>query len=258
MTERTEIRNTILKSKKINYETGENDNRYVKAKEEIRVGEIILIEHCYSSKKIEMISNVIYNNPELFNNLYPREKEWDEELIQKGIEELSKLSYKKTRKNAFCKNGVYMIGLDISRFNHSIEPNVTVKYLECETEEEEKCNIIYVYAHENINKEEEITISYGNGYFGDKKIKEVLFKLERNYINKIVEQYLKKDKCKEIVFNHICILNGIYFINDMICPTERFIEYYKKEEKKECNKENVIEWIKERKDKFNRDYLSFI
>jgi len=252
----TQITNTIYKSKKISFETKNDDYRYVNTLEEIRQGELILIEHCYSTNKNERLAHVIQNSPKLFNNLYPRKINWDESMIQNITDDVSKLCCEKTQKNAFGINEMFTIGLDISKFNHSITPNATVKYNDFKIRKDISCFIIYIYSHDTIKINEEITISYGNAYFGDNiKNEPAEFKLDGNYIKKIVEQYLKKDICKNIIFNHICISYGIYFINDMICPTKRFFEYFTNNFREECNLENIKNWIIKFKKQFDIEYL---
>ena len=237
MTNTTQLTNTIFKSSKILFETKNDDYRYVKTKSEIKKGELILIEHCYCHNNIEQLRNVILNSPDLFNNLYPRKTIWNENMIQKLTDEVSEMCCEKAQKNAFGIDEKYMIGLDISRFNHSITPNASVKYLDINIEQEVNCCLLYVYAHNTINTNDDINISYGNAYFGE-NVEQIdsLFKLENNYINKIAQQYITKEICKNIVFNHICIFYGLYLIDDIICPTKRFSEYFTKHIKKECKR----------------------
>lgn len=251
----TQIINTIYKSKKISVETKNDDYRYVKTLEEIRKGEVILIEHCYSTNNINRISHVIQNSPELFNNLYPRKVNWDESIIGNPTNEIFELCHEKAQKNMFGTNNIYAIGLDISNFNHSTTPNATVKYCRFKINKKLYCFIQYIYSHDIINKNEEITISYGNEYFGDNINNEPIeFKLKDNYIEKIVEQYLKKDICKNIMFNHMCISYGIYFVKDIICPTDRFIKYYTNTFGKIFNMENTLEWIMQFRLQFYYEY----
>ena len=55
--------------------------------------------------------------------------------------------------------------------------------------------------------------------------------------------------CKNIIFNHICISYGLYFINDIICPTKRFFEYFT------SNFKNIKIWIIKFKQQFDIEYL---
>lgn len=255
MTDTTQITNTIFKSNKISFETNDDDYRFVKSTQKIKRGDLLLIEHCYSTDDSGMISNVILKSPELFDNLYPRKMSWNENFIQTTTDELLELCNEKAQKNSFGRNGVYSIGLDISRFNHSNTPNSSVQYLYLNTAVKDTdvcCRVLYVYAHCDINTDEEITIWYSKGYINEyfnENVQEYIpsFKLETNYIQNVYFQYIKKDICKNIMFNHICIYYGLYLINDILSPTPRFLEYFTKNIKKECNTQNIINWMIEQK-----------
>lgn len=260
MQDNSQITNTIYKSKKISFETNNDDNRYVKTLEEIKQGELILIEHCYSTNNYNILANVIQNSPELFNNLYPRKINWDNSILDNPTDEIVNLCCEKALKNAFKINELFIIGLDISKFNNSsITPNATVKYHTYKIKPDLYCCILYVYSHNIININEEVTISYSNSYFGDNiKNESAKYKLENNYIKKIVEQYLKKDICINIIFNHLCISLGLYFIKDIICPTKRFFEYLTNTFYVKCNSENIKEYIKKMKINFLLEYKHLI
>jgi hypothetical protein len=187
-TETTQITNTILKSKKMSFETKDGDYKYVKAIKNIMRGELLLIEHCYSTENNYMLSSVILHSPELFNNLHPRKMAWNENFIGKTTNELSELCLEKAQKNSFGHNGLFIIGQDISNFNHSNTPNACVKYQNCRVTDTMFVSLLFAYSVCDINIDEEITIWYScgyiNEYFGE-NIKENYkpsFELENNYI----------------------------------------------------------------------------
>lgn len=247
MNNETHITNTIFKSKKISFEI-KNNYKFVKSTQDIKKGEILLIEHTFTSEDDNIIKNAILNSPELFNNLYPRKMCWSENFLEEVTPEVEDLCYEKTQKNVFHNNGLFSIGLDISSFNHLITPNACVKYSNFMVEKGTYCILLYVYCVRDIMYDEEITIFYSNGYaesLGDQITEDTnSFKLQDNYIKNIHLQYIKKDICKNIIFNHICIIHyGIYFINNTIHLTKRFLEYFTTNVKKECNTENIICWI---------------
>ena len=247
--------NTILK-KNITFETKDDDYRFVKSTQRIKQGEVILIEHCPSVDDLNMLPNIILNSPELFDNLYPRKISWNESFIQEATNEISELCDEKVKKNSFGFDGRFYIGLDISNFNHSNTPNASVNFIDITNITEDpamRCALLYVYAHRDINIDEEITIWYSSGYikeyFTDENIEEYIptFKLESNYINIIGMQYMEKEICKNIMVKHLCMYEGLYIYHDMVCPTKRFGEYFVKNVKKECNIQNIQDWLKQLK-----------
>ena len=116
---------------------------------------------------------------------------------------------------------------------------------------EVNCIILYVYAHSDINVDEEITISYGSGYVKE-QFGEIIeefnpsFIIEHNYILNIHDRYIRNDICKNILMYHICIHYGLYLHNDLICTTERFLEYFTKNISTVCNIESINDWIQKR------------
>ena len=212
---------------------------------------MILIEHCPSVDDINIIPNIILNSPELFDNLYPRKISWNESFIQEPNNEITELCHEKAEKNLFGMNGIFMIGLDISNFNHSNTPNASVKRTIINISDDPKirCALMYVYAHRDININEEITIWYSTGYikeyFTNENIEKYIptFELENNYIQNIAMQYIGKEICKNIILKHMCMHYGLYLHHDMVCPTKRFGEYFTKYTKKECNIQNITYWL---------------
>lgn len=119
--------NTIFKSKNISMKIREIDYRYICATAPIKKGELLLIEHCYLSTTLYEQVDYVQHSSTLFNNLYPRTKKWDLKLI--NTKEHLNLAAEKVQKNVFKINDNYLIGFDLSNFNHSTNPNAYVKFL---------------------------------------------------------------------------------------------------------------------------------
>jgi hypothetical protein len=235
------IVNTIYKSEKVGFETGEKDYRYVKAEEEIWEGEILLVEHCLCVEEYECMRLAIIINEELFKNLYPR-KECETE------EEKEELCLEKIKKNVFGREGKYLLGLDVSRINNSRTPNATVKYFG-DLGVVYGCNLSYVYANKKIEKGEEICIWYGKGYFGEEEICEKEFEIGTEEIKERYNLYRKSERCKEIMFRHTIIYYGVYVDDDAIYRTEKFKRKVKENGGKEVDDEYVEGWIERMREK---------
>lgn len=242
MIECTKLTHTIFKSPKISYDTMDMDDdkdseyKFVNSIKDINVGDLILIEHCYCSNNSALLQNVILFCPEMFDNLYPRTCKWSEDTIRSQSDEIVSLCSKKVEKNCFSSDDKYLIGLDISNFNHSTTPNASVKCMFIDVEQDICCSIICVYAHQKINIDEEITINYGEQI-------ESQYEMNIDYIGNIIKQYIGKKICGEIIRNHICTHHGLYLVNDMICQTDRFQKYFKDFVKEEYNESNIDKWL---------------
>lgn len=261
----TKLTHTIFKSEKISFETNDEDYRYVKANQIINKGELIIIEHCYGTQNSLDIIKLIKNSPNFFNSLYPRKIEWNEKIaIECGSDEIIELCYLKTKKNTFSIDNYKYIGYDISRFNHSNLSNTNISNINCDIGLEVECPIFYMYANRDININEEITINYGSEYFKNNNEFEYnkinnensTYKIDIKEIVDYAYKYLQEDICKEILFNHTCALYGLYFINDMICPTKEFIDSLTEQEI-ENNQENIINWIETIQNKCNSYVVNY-
>jgi len=244
---------TIFKSNKISFETREYDYRYINSKQKINAGDLLLIEHCYVSKDIKMIFALIKYNAELFDNLYPRTKKWEESIIYDNSESIDNLVCEKAQKNIFGGE-YYTLNLDISKFNHSSAPNAIVKYLNIDNDSGVPIYISYITAIKPIDIGEEITIWYGNSYFRENTDIDLNFNIDSNLINNIASQYLKKNKCKQITFNHLRAEYGLYYHNDLPITSKRLLDYFKNILKKECSVENINEWCNKLAVKFNNKF----
>ena len=243
--------NTIFKSNKFSVEIKDNDYRYVRAKKQIKKGDLLLVEHCYLTKNISDLPNFILHSPELFDNLYPRKEKWTEQLLSEEgqTDDFMTLIYEKAQKNAFgiCyRKDKYCLGLDISNFNHAISPNAYVKNKTYFIDENVSVFIMYLISDQEINIDEEITISYGNAYFGDNACLidygNVLTEADI-LVEKIMNQYIRKKICIDIILKHIAMFHGLYILpDDLICPTTRFMKTFNKEP----TFENLGKWIYEK------------
>jgi len=254
MSETSNFTNTIFKSNKISFETRDYDYRFVKATQNIKRGELLLVEHVYCSKNVKIMASVILSSPELFNNLYPRNIPWGVNILTEPTSELWDLTYEKIEKNAFKTDNLFFIGLNTPIFNHASEPNACANSSVSIIEDTDvHFALQYVYSSQDIRIDEEVTIWYGNKrnneFGGNNQEYNMPFKLDNSVLRDTHIQYSKTEIYRQIMFNHICIYYGLYLINDIISPTPRFVEYFKDKIKKDCNEENIMEWMNEQKHK---------
>lgn len=254
MSETSNFTNTIFKSDKISFDTKDDDYRFVKAVQNIKKGELLLVEHVYCSKNIKTMASVILSSPELFNNLYPRNIPWNVNILIEPTSEIWDLTYEKIEKNAFKTDDLFFIGLSTPIFNHASEPNSCVSSSVSIIEDTDVHSALqYVYSSQDISINEEVTIWYGskrnNEFGGNNQEYNIPFKLENSVIRDTHLQYSKTEIYRQIMFNHICIYYGLYLINNKICPSPRFVEYFTDKIKKDCNEENIMEWMNEQKHK---------
>jgi hypothetical protein len=245
--------NIVFKSNNFSVENRGDDYRYVKSNKPIKKGELLLIEHCYVSETIEFLIKLVTSDSELFNNLFPRSKKWNEQFISEEelTEDIENLVKEKVLKNAFkVKNNKFSIALDSSNFNSSITPNAIATSKQFIIDEKYSVLILYIISIEEINIDEEITISYGSSYFGDERDKicvtnyDIITKESDNFIKKIMNQYLHTTKCLDIIVTHISLFDGLNILRyDRIILSKRFMEKLKKE----ATDENISRWIIEKK-----------
>ena len=228
-----EVIRTIYKNNKIEY-INENDYWMIKCKKEIKKGEIILLEHCFcENKKESSIKNkmIVKINEELYNELYPRENRWEEEYKYSKESKLNEKINEKVLKNCFDSEQGIVLGYNISKINHSKNLNAKVFEHTIEIGKDIHTKILNVEAVKDIKEGEEIFITYGKGNrFGeeielreDEGIKE-----QNKLIEKIIDQYIKKDIFKRTILIQLCIIEfGLYLLEDEIIMTPRFEELYK-------------------------------
>jgi len=248
--------NTIYKSPKYSVETKDNDYRYVQAKKQIKKGELLLVEHCHLSESRKNISSIILHDCKLFDNLFPRKEKWTEKLLSEEGQtvDICDLVYDKANKNMFCydsKMDKYVIGLDISNFNHSSKPNAYVKNKTVIIDKNVSVFISYVISDQDINIDEEIKISYGYGldYFSDPCMidySNVVTEVDI-LVEKIMRQYLHKQTCLDIIVKHISIFHGLYIVcNDgiLLCQSKRFMKTFNNGQ--EFTLEDMNNWVYEK------------
>ena len=216
--------NTIFKSGKISVEIRDNDYRYICANYPIKKGELLLIEHCYLSTTLYEQVDYVQHSSSIFNNLFPRIKKWDSTLI--NTKEHINLAAEKVQKNVFKINDNYLIGFDLSNFNHSTNPNAYVKFLR---NIDISTGFAYLITNQDVNIGDEIFISYGNNYFGETaEVIDYSNVTTHAYIlvGKIINQYLQKPICLDLVVKHRSMLCGLYILDDVIFTTDRFLNVY--------------------------------
>ena len=245
--------NIVFKSNNFSIETKGDDYRYVKSNKTIKKGELLLIEHCYVSETLEFLKKIVTSDSELFNNLFPRSKKWNEQFISEEelTEDIENLVKEKVLKNAFrTYSKEYSIALECSNFNSSIIPNAITKNYSIDIDEIYSVFYVCIISIKEINIDEEITISYGGSYFRDERDKicvpnyDIITKESENLVKKIMNQYIHTKKCLDIIVTHISLFDGLNILRyDRIILSKRFMEILKKE----ATDENISRWIIEKK-----------
>lgn len=168
--------------------------------------------------------------------IYPRTTKWEESYVTSELPaEIVSLIREKITKNAFGGEGLYIIGNDISRFNHSKNPNayVTTTMLNCDIDF--KLPVLSVIAGNEINTGDEILIKYNNVVSYDKKESteepHPLKILETSVVDDMVKHYLKSyvgtNTFFEIILKQLCSYYGLYMIYDILSISPRFIKHLK-------------------------------
>jgi hypothetical protein len=150
---------TLHKSDKVKFN---NDEKYhsVKSNYSMKKFSIILIEHCIcESDKNIVIRQLIKCHEFLFNSLYPRTIKWTNDIPNREDNEIMNIINQKMENNCFENDSCYVLGNEISYFNHSNEPNCKV-YMQpfningCIT------RIAFVILLKDIEPNEELFIEY--------------------------------------------------------------------------------------------------
>lgn len=250
---------SIFKSSKIAcHNTPES--KYVKATEDIEEGDILLMEHCYAATNMNSIISVFKFDPDLYDNLHPRKDTWREEMLTDDSKELEMNYAEKAQNNLFgLQNGKYFVlGNEISNFNHNTAPNSYMSFIyDIDKKLEQPFFILYVISDRKIKKGEEVTIWFGDNFSLGKEYKSNEDTLKPKYIDKIhtkINEYLKTDTCKRILFKHLCMFNGLYLVKDIKVTTPRFIEYFTRTTKTPCDNKNIGKWFSFKVDQIS-DYL---
>jgi hypothetical protein len=192
--------------------------------------------------KLDKLANSLRFQPRIYNLLHPRIKEWVEsENVFKVDNDHYNNLLKKILKNIFkFSNNKYLLGCDISIFNHSKIPNAYVYYSLHDAGLDICMPIIYLIAGKTIYPGDEIFINYSNkleyGYEDFKEISKnindepLIIIPKDDIINKyecIFKQYVYKPECFDVLITQICYFHGLYFYNNcFLYPAERFIKKY--------------------------------
>jgi hypothetical protein len=274
---------TIYKSPKFSFEWDkENDNRYVKATDDIFEGDLILIEHAATTTNLEdnyntLVLNILYNE-DLFNQLYPRKKVYniddiingniDEEYINAIAEKIEKNCFRTTNNNS--NKIYYSLPIDFVKLNHSKEPNINYHHIVIDIPNlENPIYIFYAVCCKDILKGEELLNNYGNNYFKeDTDLTQYMDKsqycFKKNYkkIMKKINDYLDSKDCKDVLFNHHFFTNGLVYINSIkkYIGLPKFRKLLKDDEDIDVSIEDMNEWIQKQmliiyttfKDKFKK------
>jgi hypothetical protein len=235
----------VFTSNLISFTVKDDDYHYVLATQDIKQGTLLLVEHCYSAPSYNKLATVIKTTPLLFNELCPRTVKWNPSIPGDSSEQIVSLCKEKTQHNAFGHDGMHLIGVHATKFNHSDEPNATVKIVRCRIREMDvSCDFIYIYANKDIMAGQEVCTWYGNQFFGNGASFIDSFDLDRSY-NQIARDYLNTSTCKNIVVEHLCIHHGLYIIEDTFFITPLFTEFFTRDVKREPTVENIKQWILE-------------
>jgi hypothetical protein len=257
---------TIFKSHKFSFEWDkETDNRYVKAIEDIYEGDLILIEHSITTNNLEdnyntIVLNILYNE-NLFNQLYPRKKNYnvdevinskiDDEYIEAITEKIEKNCFRTANKN---NDKIYhSLPIDFVKFNHSKEPNINYHHIVIDVPNlENPIFIFYAVCCKDILKGKELLINYGNEYFKeDTNLTQYMDKsqycFKKNYkkIMKKINNYLDSTECKDILFNHHFFINGLIYVNSInkYIGLPKFRKLLKDDENIDISVNDMNEWI---------------
>ncbi len=196
--------NLIFKNRKIHFDTTDNENHKVVASQDIKIGEILFIEHLASNESSSKIISYVKHNKELFDNLYPRPRTYAYEDRAKGSrteKEVEKLATEKVQKNMFSikvNSGeeYYAIGVYVSKFNHNKFPNtcMCIENIDYMKDKRKQLCFVAILANEDIQSGSEITINYGKGYFNEiegYQIRQNIDKIDitvKNILNKYMDK----------------------------------------------------------------------
>lgn len=247
---------TLFESDKCNYITV-NDHRSVMCNGNVGIGDILLIEHCHGQKFEDqnILKHSIKIDRILFNSLYPRTIKWNESYALGSTvpPEVESLVCEKLQNNAFHRDGLCIIGNDISRFNHSNKPNAYVVTTTVDVCVNQTLIILTVVAGTEINKGDEILIKYNDVVTYDKNISIgesrrftiTNSKIIKDMLKQYLRNYIGTKEYYAVIFKQICSCYGLYLVDDIISQTTRFTKYmesqpyYDKDNQLEC----IVKWM---------------
>ena len=127
----------------------QHDFYSLKAKDDLPVGHMVLIEHVLWGD-INLMVNGVARDDKLFASLYPRPSE--------SVGCAEQLLADKTTSNIFMFGGTYVLGDAISKFNHSCVPNCHLVIVDHFGN-----NQFYgVWTHRKVKKGDQLTFDYIN------------------------------------------------------------------------------------------------
>lgn len=232
--------------------------RLVRAQKPIKSGSILLIEHCFTDllDDPKLMKGMIRYNKQLCDSLYPRVVPWSAEaMLGKELPEaMNGVIFDKVRYNVFGFGNTVIIGNDISRFNHSMNPNAKVirrTHILPSTEEIEEFSFSYlaVLATKDIDAGEEIFIKYNNNLnYGDSSPELIIEEIEavdekQPMVEVIIKQYMKKGTFAAIAAAQYAIYKGVYLTDEGITYTQRFADFISEKYKVAFDMKLVVSWL---------------
>ena len=221
--------NIVYKSPKI-MDKMENDFRSVIAADDIEFGELLLVEHCVGGT-IDLLVDIVYANTNMFNSYYPRKVAWDDNSKDTNF----KTASDKVMSNIFGRNDNYVLGEYVVRLNHRCTPNCCV----CLDDNMDAITnthtvILSIWSIRRANEGDELTIIYNDkthnadnifGFLCECKENQTLVGPKMSIAHTLIKSLTKKDpgflqmikeylvsnECKDIMYNHYMLTNGIVF-----------------------------------------------
>lgn len=214
----------------------ENNFKSIKAVEDIKSGELLLIEHAYSNIP-GACKLIIQYNEYLFDQYHPRTTKFKDTVdMDKTV--VAEMVGEKFAHNCFgLDEKKYTITSTITKINHSCDPNCAVQINEKYNTEDTETVFMEMFAVRNISKGTELTISYGpvtsherdfvcdcgktlevrTKYFNVISNITTYFSHNNNdMIREKICSYLKTSKAKKILLNHYLSNCGIFVNNGII------------------------------------------
>ena len=127
----------------------------VRAKADLDVGKLVLIEHVFSGTNREMHA-LMYVDDGLRRTLYPRRDDDGDEAAAGDSER----NAKKISMNAFDFRGDMVIGEKICKFNHACKPNVYLTWVD----NVDDVKYYGVWTVAKVKRGDELTLDYANGH----------------------------------------------------------------------------------------------
>jgi len=206
-----------------------NDFRCMRALTNICAGTLLLVEHCLDGN-VNLVKNCIRTDPELYKNLYPRT------ATSLNPDD----AVRKLKKNAFgsLAEDTCILGCRISNFNHKTLPNAYHQRIRCPLgKDSQQTTMFQVVAIEDICKDDEITISYGDysedsthrsfmtdkdNVFEDFKTKHKICVSED--AKRVIEEYFEQPKSRELVVRQELARQGLYSTPEGVIPSHRWLQ----------------------------------